>query len=389
MSAQAGGMKIYLVGGAVRDALLDEPVTERDWVVVGGDEAAMRARDFVPADREFPVFLHPESGEEFALARREVKRGEGYRGFDVHAGPDVTLEEDLRRRDLTINAMARDENGTIIDPYGGREDLEAGVLRHVSEAFVEDPVRVLRVARFAARLAEHGFHIAHTTFRLMRRMVDDGEMQHLNAERVWREMLRAMKASRPWRFFEVLHHCGALQSLVPVLAAAMGPPVAHGSNVDSRPMAALRRAASADPDPGVRLAAALLPCVGSPVDADNLAGELRADRATAQLLRRAIAGRTLYEAAARGNVDALFELAVLWRGFDRDAEITRPLVVCEAQTATPVVGCFLHHALPAARAITAAGLQGEGATGAELGRRLARARRDAMHEALQAAGLVT
>ena len=389
MSAPAGGMKIYLVGGAVRDELLGEPVLERDWVVVGGDEAQMRAQGFVPADQAFPVFLHPQSGEEYAMARREVKRGEGYRGFEVYAGPDVTLEQDLRRRDLTINAMARDEDGNIIDPYGGRDDLDAGLLRHVSEAFTEDPLRVLRAARFAARLGAHGFHIAHSSFRLMCRMVDDGEMQHVTAERFWREMMGAMKAAQPWRFFEVLHRCGALQVLIPALADAMGPPAGHDDDSETMPMAALRRAAAAAQDPGVRLAAALLACLESPVEADELIDRLRADRATAQLLRKALAGRALYETAASGDVDALFGLVALWRGFEPEADIAAPLAVCEAQAVTPEVGLFLQHALPAARAVTVVQVRAEGVAGAELGRRLAEARREAMRGALQASGLIT
>ncbi len=388
MTAGPAGMQIFLVGGAVRDGLLGEAVRERDWVVTGGDEAAMRARGFVRADGKFPVFLHPETGEEYALARTEVKRGEGYRGFDVYAGPDVTLEEDLRRRDLTINAMAQDAQGTIIDPYGGQDDLDAGVLCHVSDAFVEDPLRVLRVARFAARLAEHGFHIAHPTFRLMRRMVEQGDMQHLTAERLWREMMRAMQTSRPWRFFEVLHKCGALRELVPVLATAMGKAGAHGRTANSQPIEALKRAA-ADPAPEVRLAATLLPCLDSPAAVDGLLVQLRADRATAQLLRRAVAGRELHAAATQGDLDALFGLSVLWRCYDSVPGFEGPLAVCEAQSASPVVGDYLRHALPAARAVSADDLRGDGVGGAELGRRLAQARREAMRAALAAAGLLT
>ncbi|MFP5306355.1 MAG: multifunctional CCA tRNA nucleotidyl transferase/2'3'-cyclic phosphodiesterase/2'nucleotidase/phosphatase, partial [Gammaproteobacteria bacterium] len=185
-------MKRYLVGGAVRDRLLGLTVTERDWVVVGATPDEMIAAGYKPVGRDFPVFLHPQTGEEHALARTERKSGHGYRGFVCDAGPGVSLEDDLRRRDLTVNAIAEDEHGGIVDPYGGRRDLEARVLRHVSEAFVEDPLRVLRVARFHARFAPLGFTVADETLALMRSIVDSGEIDHLVPERVWKEMSRAL-----------------------------------------------------------------------------------------------------------------------------------------------------------------------------------------------------
>ena len=369
--------------------MLGLPVAERDWVVVGADEAAMRERGFVAADQTFPVFLHPETGEEYALARREVKRGEGYRGFEVYAGPDVTLEEDLRRRDLTINAMAQDESGQVTDPYGGRGDLDAGLLRHVSDAFVEDPLRVLRIARFSARLSEHGFRIAHDTHRLMCRMVESGGMRHLTAERLWREMMAAMRAAQPWRFFEVLHGCSALRELIPPLAEAMGEVRAHGDRPDSQPIAALKRMAAASVDPTQRLVATLLACSKSVPEAEDLARLLRADREAALLLRRASAGYSTYKNAEQGDVDALLELAVLWRGFDAGSDIAASLAVCEAQSEHPVVGSYLQLALPAARAVSVAHLQRQGLAGAEIGRRLALARRDAMQAALRDANLIT
>ncbi|MCX7960925.1 MAG: multifunctional CCA tRNA nucleotidyl transferase/2'3'-cyclic phosphodiesterase/2'nucleotidase/phosphatase, partial [Burkholderiales bacterium] len=182
-------MKAYVVGGAVRDELLGLPVADRDWVVVGATPEQMTAAGFRPVGRDFPVFLHPVTGEEYALARTERKSGRGYRGFTVYCAPEVTLEEDLARRDLTINAMARDEDGRLIDPFGGARDIAAGVLRHVSEAFAEDPVRILRVARFAAR---YGFRVADETMALMRRMVEAGEVDHLVPERVWQELARGL-----------------------------------------------------------------------------------------------------------------------------------------------------------------------------------------------------
>ena len=375
-------MKTYLVGGAVRDGLLGLSVEERDWVVVGADEAAMQAHGFVAADRDFPVFLHPDSGEEYALARREIKRGEGYRGFEVYAGPDVTLAEDLRRRDLTVNAMAQDDAGSIIDPYGGRADLDAGVLRHVSGAFVEDPLRVLRVARFAARLGQYGFHIAHDTFELMRQVVAHGGMGHLTAERLWREMVDAMRSSQPWRFFEILRGCGALQDLVPALADAMGDRQAHAGKEDSPPIAALKRISATSADQSLRLATVFLGCIESPADAERLARSLRADRNTAQLLKRAAAGRASYLAAGQGDMDALLDLIRIWRGFDTDADLDAPLAVCEAQSVDPLVGRLLRRALPAVRAVSVDGLRDQGLSGAALGRRITQARRAAMVSAL-------
>jgi tRNA nucleotidyltransferase (CCA-adding enzyme) len=217
-------MQAYLVGGAVRDRLLGRSVKERDWVVVGASPEELEREGFVPVGREFPVFLHPQSHEEYALARLERKVAPGYRGFTTQFSPDVTLEEDLRRRDLTINAMAETPSGDIVDPYGGRRDLEARLLRHVSDSFVEDPVRILRVARFAARYAELGFRVAEETVALMRRMTDSGELEALVPERVWQETERALGEPRPDVFFDTLRHCGALGVIFPELAALYGVP---------------------------------------------------------------------------------------------------------------------------------------------------------------------
>ncbi|WIM04973.1 MAG: multifunctional CCA addition/repair protein [Candidatus Nitricoxidivorans perseverans] len=215
-------MKTYAVGGAVRDELLGLPVRERDWVVVGATPKEMAARGFRPVGRDFPVFLHPETHEEYALARTERKTAPGYTGFVFHAEPSVTLEEDLARRDLTINAIARDADGSLIDPHGGRSDLAARVLRHVSPAFGEDPVRILRVARFAARFAD--FAVAPETLALMRRMAEDGEVDALVPERVWQELARGLMEARPSRMFETLRTCGALKKLLPELDRLWGVP---------------------------------------------------------------------------------------------------------------------------------------------------------------------
>ncbi|MDX2218334.1 MAG: multifunctional CCA tRNA nucleotidyl transferase/2'3'-cyclic phosphodiesterase/2'nucleotidase/phosphatase [Burkholderiales bacterium] len=209
-------MKTYVVGGAVRDALLNLPVSDRDHVVVGATPEDMVRAGFRPVGADFPVFLHPETHEEYALARTERKTAPGYKGFVFHTSPDVTLEEDLRRRDLTINAMARDDaTGALIDPYGGQRDLQAKVLRHVSEAFREDPVRILRIARFAARFAAQGFTVAPETLALMREMVAAGEVDALVPERVWQEVARGLMEQRPSRMFAVLDESGALERLLP------------------------------------------------------------------------------------------------------------------------------------------------------------------------------
>jgi len=217
-------MKVYLVGGAVRDALLGRAVKERDWLVVGATPAELEALGYVPVGREFPVFLHPDTHEEYALARLERKTAPGYRGFIADFAPTVTLEEDLLRRDLTVNAIAQDADGTLVDPYGGRRDLDARLLRHVSPAFAEDPVRILRVARFLARFAPLGFSVAPETMQLMRGMVASGEVDALVPERVWKEMEKALGEPRPDAFISVLRDCGALAKLLPEVDALFGVP---------------------------------------------------------------------------------------------------------------------------------------------------------------------
>ncbi len=215
-------MKTYVVGGAVRDRLLGLPVQDRDHVVVGASPEKMLAEGYTPVGQDFPVFLHPDTHEEYALARTERKTAPGYKGFVFHAAPDVTLEQDLARRDLTINAMAEDENGRIIDPYGGQQDLQARIFRHVGPAFVEDPVRILRVARFAARFTD--FSVAHETLKLMQAMVSRGEVDALVPERIWQELARGLMEARPSRMFEVLRECGALERLLPEVQRLWGVP---------------------------------------------------------------------------------------------------------------------------------------------------------------------
>lgn len=238
-------MKIYLVGGAVRDKLLGLPIKERDYVVVGASEEDMLKLGYQRVGKEFPVFLHPKTREEYALARAERKTGPGYKGFSFDASKSVTLEEDLKRRDLTINAMAEDTDGSLVDPYHGQADLERNKLRHVSEAFAEDPVRILRVGRFLARYAYLGFTVDNETTELMRQMVNAGEVNALVAERVWKELERALAETNPEKFFEVLDSCGALTILFPGVA------------INSNGMAALKAASALSTDSAIRFAALL------------------------------------------------------------------------------------------------------------------------------------
>ncbi|MFL0810524.1 MAG: hypothetical protein K6L76_08930 [Agarilytica sp.] len=223
-------MQIYLVGGAVRDALLNYPTSECDYVVVGATPEAMSAQGFIPVGKDFPVFLHPKTKEEHALARTERKTGRGYQGFSFNAAPSVTLEEDLVRRDLTVNAIAQTDSGELIDPHNGQADIKNKILRHVSDAFREDPVRILRVARFHARYAHLGFCIAEETMALMKQMVEEGEVDHLVHERVWRELARALEERTPEMFFRALYECGALAVLAPEIQTLMS-----GNNFSSAP----------------------------------------------------------------------------------------------------------------------------------------------------------
>lgn len=226
-------MKTYLVGGAVRDALMGHVGSDRDWVVVGGAPEALIAKGFQPVGRDFPVFLHPATREEYALARTERKTARGYHGFEVHAAPDVTLEEDLARRDLTINAIAQDDDGQLIDPYNGQQDIQNKVLRHVTDAFREDPVRILRLARFAARFPD--FKVAPKTQTLMQEMVNHGEVDALVSERVWQELSRGLMAQKPSRMLQVLRNCGALKRLLPEVDKLYGVPqrAEHHPEIDT------------------------------------------------------------------------------------------------------------------------------------------------------------
>ncbi len=252
-------MKVYLVGGAVRDELLGLPVKERDWCVVGATPPELKAKGFRPVGKDFPVFLHPQTGEEYALARTERKTAAGYHGFAFFTSPDVTIEEDLGRRDLTINAMARSDSGALIDPFCGEADLAARQLRHVAAAFAEDPVRILRAARFAARFGHLGFRVAPETMQLMTDMVESGEADSLVPDRVWKETEKALREPDPQIFFEVLRHCGALSAVYPEIDALFGVPQPEQwhPEIDCgiHTLMVLSQAAAASPELDVRFAA--------------------------------------------------------------------------------------------------------------------------------------
>ncbi len=252
-------METYLVGGAVRDRLLGLPVKDNDWVVTGASPEEMLKAGFTPVGKDFPVFLHPKTGEEYALARTERKSGKGYHGFHFHAADDVTLEQDLQRRDLTVNALAENKEGNLIDSTGGKKDLEQRILRHVSPAFAEDPVRILRIARFLARFSSLGFRIADETMLLMKAMVDNGEVDELVAERVWQETSRALSEANPEKFIEALHECGALKILFPEIERLFGVPQPkhHHPEIDTgiHTLLVLQQACLLSTEPEVRFAA--------------------------------------------------------------------------------------------------------------------------------------
>jgi len=344
-------MQIYLVGGAVRDELLERPVYERDYVVVGATPEDLLSLGFQQVGKDFPVFLHPETKDEYALARTERKTAPGYHGFVVHAEPDVTLEEDLQRRDLTINALAWDRDGNLIDFHGGLADLEGRILRHVSPAFAEDPVRILRLARFAARFADLGFSVAAETMDLMRSMVSAGEVDALVAERVWQELAKALGETRPSVFFDVLRECGALVRLFPEVDRLYGvpQPAKWHPEIDTgvHTMMVLDMAARLSPDPEVRFAALTHDLGKGTTSADILPshhghGERSVDLVDALCDRFRIPNRFrgLARITARfhGDVHKVAELrpATIVDMFDRADLFRRPgrfeqmLVACEA-----------------------------------------------------------
>jgi tRNA nucleotidyltransferase (CCA-adding enzyme) len=378
-------MQVYLVGGAVRDKLLDLPVREKDWVVVGASPQEMLDRGFRPVGKAFPVFLHPETGEEYALARTERKTGPGYKGFAFHASPEVTLEEDLRRRDLTINAMAETPDGRLVDPYHGRDDLDNGLLRHVSPAFAEDPVRILRVARFAAQFGKWGFKVAHGTNALMRKMVERGEVDHLVAERVWGELVRALATDTPQRFFTVLAGCGALAVLFPEIAREYGAGAGHSHGKLIPPLQALEKAAAHSADPRVRFAV-LLRALGSGLgreqrlaQAEALCNRYRVPNEFAQLARHAL----LHELRVQSDdAETLLELMESAGGF-RDARRWKQLleVYLAADLIEPSRAARLERARASAAGIGASAVETRDLHGRELGAAIRARRIDAIRAA--------
>ncbi|HYY60549.1 MAG TPA: multifunctional CCA tRNA nucleotidyl transferase/2'3'-cyclic phosphodiesterase/2'nucleotidase/phosphatase [Burkholderiales bacterium] len=319
-------MKTYVVGGAVRDELLGLPVQDRDHVVVGATPEEMERLGYKPVGKDFPVFLHPQTHEEYALARTERKSARGYKGFTVHASPEVTLEEDLRRRDLTINAMAKAEDGTLIDPYGGKRDLEQGVLRHVSEAFAEDPVRILRVARFAARF---GFKVAPETMALMRQMVASGEADYLVPERVWQEFAKGLMEREPERMFEVLEAASLQKKLLPEVRERSG--LAGGTLP-------------------VRFARLCWPLKEAEVEA--LCERLKAPSEARELALLACRTRVALRASRLATPEALLELLKRADAFRRPGRFVELLEV--ARRDVPVVDTTrLEHAYTAAAAVDA------------------------------------
>ena len=348
-------MKTYRVGGAVRDTLLGYPFVETDSVVVGSTPETLIAAGYTQVGRDFPVFLHPETKEEFALARTERKTAPGYHGFVVHADPSVTLKQDLERRDLTINAMAMDEAGEVIDPYGGRQDLGAKVLRHVSPHFVEDPLRVLRVARFAARYHHLGFAVAPETLTLMRDIVSAGELAHLSTERIWVETEKALSEQHPEIYWEVLAECGALPMLMPELAVSQG-------------IGALARAARHTPRADCRWAALLADLPEG--RARGASERLKAPNSYTHLAERVSAWRPKLKAALRDATNCMALLKAL-DALRRDEPFTgfcETLMALEQTSADAQAAIAkLDRARQASQAVTAADFTAQGLKGPALG----------------------
>jgi tRNA nucleotidyltransferase (CCA-adding enzyme) len=384
-------MQIYLVGGAVRDKLLGLPVTECDWVVVGATPDAMLELGYQPVGREFPVFLHPETKEEYALARTERKTGPGYTGFETCADPDITLEEDLLRRDLTINAMAETPAGELVDPYGGRDDLDNGLLRHVSPAFAEDPVRILRTARFAARFAKWGFRVAHTTNTLMRSMVDNGEVEHLVPERVWAELAKALATGSPARFFTVLAACGALRTLFPEFISLQQDDTTDGHGQAAIKLAVLNQAVTLSDDITVRFAALVCDLDRGTRNGlgdgglEALCERQRVPNACRDLAAMALRHRKQAQTADTLPAAQLLELLNSLDAFRRPERLGQFLLVCEADARAAerdFHGKYLPAALAAAQAVRAGDLQQQGLSGREIGVALQQKRIAAIADAL-------
>jgi tRNA nucleotidyltransferase (CCA-adding enzyme) len=382
-------MEIYLVGGAVRDRLLGLPVREQDWVVVGATPEEMLSLGYTPVGKDFPVFLHPETKDEYALARTERKTGPGYTGFATCADPNITLEQDLLRRDLTINAMAETPDGELIDPYKGRDDLANGVLRHVSPAFSEDPVRILRVARFAARFAHMGFHVAHTTNALMREMVESGEIDHLVAERVWAELDKTLRTKTPAQFFKVLLGCNALARLFPEMEIAdNGGNNGHGHREIELPV--LKYAVSSSDKTVIRFAALICDIDNSnPLGLDykaftGLCERHRIPNAFRELAGMALQHRTRVHRLAGSTAAEILDLLTTLDAFRREERFSDFLSVCETEARS--TDHTLQNYAPATRLQQArqvaldVKVDTTGSSGKEIGEKIRKARIEAIEK---------
>lgn len=376
-------MKVYLVGGAVRDQLLGLEPKERDWVVTGASEQQMLDAGYLPVHGGFPVFHHPQTGEEYALARTETKVGPGYHGFQMSFGPEVSLQQDLARRDLTINAIAQDADGNLIDPFSGQDDLDDGMLRHVTPAFQEDPVRVLRVARFAAKLGCWGFRVAHGTHGLMKKMSASSDFRALSKERFWLEWQKAMTTDQPWRFFEVLHRCGALESLLPPLAESMGSAEGHLGHVDMPALAALMAVAKQDCDPAIRTLAVLLPLAQHESSVSELKRWLPLDKRLSSQLE---AGRLLL-ALCRKQIESTEQQLPIVTAWCRLDESSKGLLAIALSPLCPdgfgPMQALLQRAESALKSIDAAEFRAQGLAGAELGAAIKQAQLQALQEVLK------
>lgn len=358
-------MQIYLVGGAVRDQLLGLPVKERDWVVIGATVSDMLKLGFRQVGKEFPVFLHPQTNEEYALARMERKVKPGYTGFTFDTSPSVMLEDDLQRRDLTINAMAQTPEGILIDPYHGKEDLKHKILRHVSPAFAEDPVRILRVGRFLARYAHRGFHVAPETLELMRKMVTIGEIDALVAERVFKELERALAEKNPEFFFAVLAQCGALPILFPHLSP------------DGKGMAALKKAVLLTADPAIRFAALLHELPEQSIKA--VCDRYRVPTAYAELARLTARHHPQAIKAQRLSAEELLNLLAALDVFRREERFKNFLLACQAITHF-INPQWLMECAKAAKAVDVQALIAQGFTNNALAEKLKEKRREKIGE---------
>ncbi|HZD53988.1 MAG TPA: multifunctional CCA addition/repair protein [Woeseiaceae bacterium] len=400
-------MEVYLVGGAVRDELLGLAVAERDWCVVGATPEEMRSLGYRQVGKDFPVFLHPGSGEEYALARTERKTGPGYHGFEFRTSPDVTIEDDLARRDITVNAMAKDAEGNLVDPFGGRADLESKVLRHVSEAFAEDPVRVLRVAKFAARFSEQGFRVADETMQLMSDMVEDGEVDELVPHRVWKETEAALAGPAPRVFFEVLRDCGALAIVFPEIEALYGVPQPSKwhPEIDCglHAMMVLDQATALSPDVDVRYAALVHDLGKATTPNDKLPSHPGHERRSVRLIN-VMADRLPIPTACRelallvaefhGHAHRAFELraSTILKVLERVDVFRRPgrfekfLLACEADSRGRTgyedrrypQAAYLEGAFRAAERISGRELARDGLEGSQIGEALRRKRLQAI-----------